>query len=122
MATVKDQIDRLLQIRERRRALAAEDKELVEEWEGLEGQMIAGLDSQGMTRVSSAAGTAVISEQVVPMVEDWDAALAYMRENDMLYLLQRRMATGAYREIVEASGEVPGVKPLTKRSINLRSA
>lgn len=118
---VSEIIARMLTVREERQQIAARDKELVEEWENLEGQLIQDLDGQGMTRASSALGTAVISELTVPLVEDWDAALAYMRDNDMLYLLQRRIATGAFREIVEGGGGVPGVKPVPKRSISLRS-
>lgn len=118
---ISEVIQKMLEVRDRRAELAAEEKTLVEEWERLEALLIQDLDGQGMTRASSALGTAVISELTVPLVEDWDAALAYMRDNDMLYLLQRRIATGAFREIVEGGGGVPGVKPVPKRSISLRS-
>lgn len=132
--TIAQLMSRLFEIREERKQLALRDKELVEEWEGIEGVLLAKLDEQGSVRISSKDGTASIGKQVLPLVEDWDAFYGYIKENDAFHLLQRRPATNAYRELLEADsaahqGEedsdrppvVPGVRPIEKRSINLRA-
>lgn len=113
---------RMFEIREEKRAMAKREKELNEEWEKLESTLMYRLDEQGSLSVSSKAGTAGISEDVVPIVEDWDSFEGYMKENDALYMLQRRIAVGAFRELVKAGQEVPGLRAVTKRSISLTAS
>lgn len=120
-ATIADLIAKMFEIRERRQAISKEDKELIEEWEGLQAKVLDNLDGQGATRVSSALGTAVITEDLVPQVNDWDALYSYIRDNDAFHMLQRRVATAAYRELREGGHDVPGIAPLKKRSISLRA-
>lgn len=127
--SVSEIMARLFEIRAERKELSNRDSELVEEWEGLEATLIGKMDEQGSVRVSSRLGTASISEQTLPLIEDWDAVYAYIKDNDAFHLLQRRAAVGAYRELVEAAvaagqdpeAVVPGARPITKRSINLRA-
>lgn len=113
---------RMFEIREEKRAWAKREKELNEEWERLEATLIGRLDEQGSLSVSSRAGSAGISEDDVPIIEDWDSFESYMKENDALYMLQRRIAVGAYRELVKAGQEVPGLRAVKKRSISLTAS
>lgn len=122
--SVADIVSDMLENRRRRRDLEAEIKGLNEKWRGLEQKLLQILESQGMQQVSVAGlGTASVSETVIPIVEDWDSFYQYIHDEEAYYLLQRRPATAAYRELVDASGEdaVPGVRPGIKRSISLRS-
>jgi len=45
-----------------------------------------------------------------------------MKENDALFLLQRRPAAAAYRELLESGQTIPGVEPYTQRQIGLRKS
>lgn len=132
--TISEVIAKMFEVRAARAELAVREKELVAEWEALELQLLGKLEEQGSVRVSSRAGTASINEQVLPLIEDWDAFYAYIKENDAWHLLQRRPAVNAYRELVEADsaahpGEaeserppvVPGTRTIVKKSINLRA-
>lgn len=114
-------IDRLKVLRDERRLIAARDKVLVEEADGLEAQLIARLKAEGTEMGSSKTATATLSVTPVPVVEDWDAYYAYMRENDSLHLLQRRPAVGAMNELKDAGVDVPGVRWIDKEAISLRA-
>jgi hypothetical protein len=119
---LSDVIERMLQIRAERKRLSEEDSALVEEWEGLEQYVMQRLDEEGTKSVSSNLGSAIITESEVPQVEDWDAVEKYIYDNQAVHVLQRRVATGAFRELLAAGTPIPGVKPLTKRTISLTAA
>jgi hypothetical protein len=120
--TPGDLVAKLTEVRDARRAVAARDKELVEEWRAAEAALMAVLDAQGTNKVGTPAGTATLTEDDVPLVKDWDTFLNDCRENDRLYLLQRRVATKAWKELKDNGFEVAGVETYKKRSISLRKA
>lgn len=113
-------VQRAVEVREERRTIATRDKELIAEGKSLESELLLRLDEQGMEKVSTAAGTATISEVVLPQVTDWDEFYKYMIDNDALYLLQKRPAAAAFREMQESGQSVDGVEPYTQRTIGLR--
>lgn len=115
-------IDELVQIRDRKRELEAEIKDLNERWDALKAKVMSRMDEEGSNRVSSAnGGTAILTESIVPQVVDRDEASEYILQQGALHLLQFRINTGAFREMVEAGQEVPGIMPFKKREISLRS-
>lgn len=118
--TTSEIMERMFEIRSERKTLSERDSELVQEWEKLEQILLGRFDEQGSVRVTSRQGTASISEQTLAIVEDWDAVDNYIIQNRATHLLQRRVAVGAYREMLAAGQSVPGTRPITKRSINLR--
>lgn len=120
--TTADLIARLVDIREEKRKIKAREKELNDEWRTLELEALIRLDDQGMDKASTKRGTISIGENILPQVVDWDAFGEHIIQNDALYLLQRRPAAAAYRELLESGETVPGVEPYTQRSINLRKA
>lgn len=120
--TTADLIARLVDIREEKRKIKAREKELNEEWRSLELEALIRLDDQGMDKASTKRGTISIGENILPQVVDWDAFGEHIIQNDALFLLQRRPAAAAYRELLESGEAVPGVEPYTQRSINLRKA
>ncbi len=113
-------IERLVAIREERRHFKRLDSELSKSWRDLEALLINQMDAQGVTKASTDAGTATVSETVLPKVEDWDALYAHLKETDSLYLLQKRVSSAAFREQHEAGHTVPGITPFVQRSISLR--
>lgn len=120
--TVADMMARMFAIRDRKRELEEETKALNEEWEAIEASLMAQMNEQGSTRVATGQGTAILSETIVPQVEDWESFIHWARDNDALHMIQRRVSSPAYREMVESGQEVPGLTPFMKRSINLRAA
>lgn len=117
-----DIIAELTEVRDERRRIAKRDKELVEKFRSLEMEMIVRLEEQGMTKASTDVGTASITEEVLPQVVDWEALYEYIRDNDAFYLIQKRPATSAFRELFQSGQPTPGVEKYTKKSISLRKS
>lgn len=113
-------IDAMETIRRQRAELATQDKELRAEYDILGHQVLAGLDAQNTTMTRAKTATAVISEEEVAQIDDWDAVFNYIHENGAFYLLQRRFNNAAWRELKETEGTVPGTSPLKIRKIALR--
>ena len=128
--TIGELIDKANDIREKRRALAAEDKPLETEYNELSLRIIAALDKQGTKSGSSARTTASISEAVVANVMDWDKFWALIIKHQLTQLLQHRVSDPAYRELLKLAETdkklakalaAGGVESFTKRSLNLRN-
>lgn len=119
-ATLDELIDDLTRIRAERKRIAKLDEDLVEEWRAAEGALIARLDAQKVNRVSTDSATATITEDDVPMVIDWDVVWDYIIANHASHLMQRRIATAAWRELKDAGIPTPGIDVYKKREISLR--
>lgn len=120
---LRDTIERMFQIRQERKNLSERDSQLVEEFRGLEAQVLQELRKNGGDKISfKGLGTAILSENILPNVTDWDAFYEYIQDTGSLHLLQRRVATAAYRELQETGQEIPGVETYTQAAINLRTS
>jgi len=75
-----------------------------------------------MLKASTTIGTASIVETVVPQVVDWDAVFEHIKETGDFYLLQKRPAAAAFRELHSSGQVIPGMEAYTKRSISLRKS
>ena len=115
-------IAKLVEIRDEKRRLKEREKELIEEWRTLEMEFLVRLDEQGMKKATTDDGTASITEVVLPQVVDWDAVYEHIKETGDFYLLQKRPAAAAFRELNDSGQTVPGMEPYTKRSISLRKS
>lgn len=115
-----DLIESLADLREQKRKLSDEYKKVDEQYKELEAQLLNRLDQEGAQFSGSSKHRATVSEVVVPSVTDWDAFYEYVKENDALYLFEKRVASAPWRELVESGEQIPGTEPFTKRSINLR--
>lgn len=114
--------DALWKIREKLRSQQKILDELKAEREDLELKLMAAMDAQGTEMCKGTYATAVVSSTIMPQVLDWDAFYAYIRRNNAFYLLERRPAAVAYRELMERRRKpLPGTTSFTKRSINLRT-
>ena len=118
--STSDIIQALVECRDERRRIADRDKELVAVWKGLEEELLTRLDDQGMLKATVGAGTATITETIVPNVVDWDAVYEHIGKTGDFYLLQKRPAAAAFRELQASGQEIPGIEPFNKRTISLR--
>jgi hypothetical protein len=113
---------KLVEIRDEKRRIKEREKELIDEWKKYELEFLIRLDEQGMRKASTADGTASITEVVVPQVVDWDMVYEHIQSTGDFYLLQKRPAAAAFRELHESGEVIPGMEPYTKRSISLRKS
>lgn len=117
------QIDALHENREEIRKLTKDLKKLTGAKEILEQGLLASMAAQDLEQSRGAIATATVSITTVPNVFDWEAFYDFIKETDAFYLLDRRAASVAYRELLESrEGEaIPGVQPYDKITISLRS-
>lgn len=96
--------------------------ELTKRKDAIDLELLSMMDDQDVSRISTRTHTASATELVIPTVTDWDKFYAFMKQEDALYMLQRRPLATAFREMLEArDGEaIPGVEPFVKRSVSLR--
>lgn len=114
-------IKRLHAIREEKRAIEKELKAVEERYKHLERHIMELLDKDEVTRAACKEASVGITESVHPSVEDWDKFYEYIHDNEAFYLLERRPASRACREMFELQTPIPGVVPFTKRKLTLTS-
>lgn len=112
--------NRLGGIKSRLAELSEQEKLLRAELEATTAELIAAMDAQGISLARVGNVSLSISENEVPTVEDWDAAIGYIKENDAWYLFERRMTAAAWRELRNQGIEIPGTTPYKRRTINMR--
>lgn len=119
--TVGGLIDEMKIVRDLRRDIAKQDKELSAQSDALEAQLIELMDKEGVSKSTGRQASAGISESVNFNVVDWDAFCAFMVKNKAFHLVQRRVSAPAAREIAESKGKAPaGLEAYVKRVVNLR--
>ena len=120
--TVGSLIDKIENVREKRRAIAEQDKVLAAQYAELEDAIMQRLDADGTQKASSKKATVSISEVVLAEV-NWELAWPLIAKNPQL--VQRRASDPAFRELYEQKGEKfmakYGMTPFIKRKLNLRS-
>ena len=79
------------------------------------------LDDEGLNRTANSIASVSINEDTVPDVADWDALYAHVIATGDFSLIQRRVSSTAYRELLKMGEAVPGLQPRTIRRINFRS-
>lgn len=113
-------LDEFYDLRERKRAIEAELQETKEQMEALENQILLIMDSQGVTATRGTRASVSISEVEVPTIEDWDAVVDYIKRNDAMHLLERRVSNAGWRELHESGETIPGTVPFKRRKLSLR--
>ena len=109
-------------LRDQKRDLEAQIKELDNALANNETDILAIADELGLDRFAVGKLSFSVSRNVVGNVEDWEQVHAFIKEHDAFYLLQRRLANAAYKEMLDAGDSLPGVEPFTKISLNMRKS
>ena len=120
MQPIGSLIDQFYDLRERKRELARELKEVEEQMADLEERVINAMDAQETDLSRGRRAKASISESEVPVVEDWDEFWIYVKQSDAPHMFERRPSVSAWRELREQGEEVPGTRPFKKRSLSVR--
>jgi hypothetical protein len=117
-----DLIDEMVRVRDQKRVREEQIKELNKTLNDLQARFIQSAKAAGTEYARSALGSATIVETVVPQIDDWDLVAEWIKENDALYLLHRRISSVAWKELRDMGEDIPGVEPFTKVSVSLRKA
>jgi hypothetical protein len=125
MTTVEDAVSSYLKLRNRKGALKAAYEaaagELEAKMQKFEGWFITKAQEQGVTSFKTKAGTAFLTNTDFANVADWDAALAFIKENDTYDMLERRISKRAVRAYIDEFGTVPaGITFGSRLDVNVR--
>lgn len=96
-------------------------KELRAEQDDLDYALMQKMDTEGLSRTANDIATVSISEEVVPDVVDWDLLYQHVIDTNDFSLIQRRISSTAYRELLKLGEDVPGLQPREIRRVNFRS-
>jgi len=87
--------------------------------EDYEHRLLAAMKLADTTVIENEAGTFTSSEKLMPHAKDWEAIHEYVKENHAFHLLYRQISPTAYRDLLEAGEEIPGIDSFTKYSISI---
>lgn len=123
--TVDAVIKKYMKLREKKALVEATIKEELDKIKAdmtkLEAFLKAKLDADGLTSFKTEYGTAFLTTTDFANVDDWDAVLRFIREEEAYDMLEKRVSKAAVRGYIEANKEVPpGIKYGTKLDINVR--
>ncbi len=121
MKTIGSLIDDMHANREARKHLEAQIKTLKSAYEEMELQLMDTMQEIDVSAVKGSKAAARISELTVPTIHDWNAAVEHIIATNSTHLLQRKINSVGYRELLNMGEDIPGVSPFTKRSISLIS-
>ena len=78
-------------------------------------------DKDGVDSFKTSSGTAFLTTTDFARVEDWDATLGFIKDNDAYDLLEKRVSKTAVRGYMEANKAVPsGINYGTRIDVNVR--
>ena len=120
-------IDMAVQQREVYRAqnkVAEESNKIFKEleWQTICKMEASGSDENPLLRAGGLLGSASITEEIVQNVDPdmWPSLQDYLKENDLVYLLQKRLSSKAVTDYLSSGNELPGVSPFIQKKLNLR--
>lgn len=106
----------------RRHAYEKEDAELELEQQRLKAFMLEHLNKTNTKSISTDHGTIYRSLKVKPSAADWGAIWDWMRENDGIDLLERRIKATFVKDFMEANDGAlpPGVNVIREFEVSVR--
>jgi hypothetical protein len=115
-------IDDAYLMREKRKGLDAVSKEIGKEIEETKALIREKMAELGVSAVKGTLSSASMTQSTVPIVEDFEETLKWVKEDfdNRKHLLQRRVASKAWQEMMKLEGEIPGITPFVKRDVGLR--
>jgi hypothetical protein len=116
---LSDIIDEMFKLREQKRELDAQSKEVGKQYEALALRFAEAARAAGTDYARGSLASASITTQLVPQAKDWDEIYDWIRENDAMYLLHRRIASAAWKELLDSGEEIPGIEAYEKEGVSL---
>lgn len=124
MPTVDEVVEGYIRLRDRRDEIKKRQAEELEpikaSMDKMENWLMAQLNAQHAESIRCKAGTAFKETRTSAKVEDWDATLPYILENELYHLLERRVSKTAVEEMAENGQEVPGVSLNRETVVRIR--
>ena len=120
-ANINELIEKRAEIKRETELLNVRLKDLKAAQDEIDLALIKKMDAEGLSRTANGDYSVSINEDTVPDVEDWDALYNHIISTRDFSLIQRRISSTAYKELLKLGEGVPGLSPRTIRKINFRS-
>jgi len=123
--TVDDVVALYVRLRNEKSAIATKAGEAIDVIEAkldkLEAWIKTKADEQGVTSFKTNHGTAFLTTVDYASVENWDAMLKFVKDNNAFDMFEKRVSKTAVRGYIDANKEVPsGVTYGTRIEVNVR--
>lgn len=106
---IKELLEQLSVAREAKRAADAACKQANESYDAVEKDLLGALNAAGLESVRGAGLQATRTTTTTSIIEDYDALIRYISRHKAWELLQRRLATRAVADRLEAGKRIPGI-------------
>ena len=118
---INDLIEKRAEIKRETEQLNVRLKDLKSAQDEIDLALLKKMDAEGLSRTANGDYSVSINEDTVPDVDDWDALYTHIISTRDFSLIQRRVSSTAYKELLKLGEGVPGLSPRTIRKINFRS-
>lgn len=120
--SIGDIADALFAINEKLTKANKAVTDLETEKRGIEDEMIAALEAQGIDSVKGKYATISITRSVKPQIADFEKLAAFVFRNKRLDLFERRISSKVYKELAdERKGKgVPGLTEFNAVKLSVR--
>jgi hypothetical protein len=119
--TINELIEKRAEVKQSMDSLNRELKVLRETQDHLDVLLLKKMDAEGLSRTANQQASVSINEDTVPDVTNWEEVQQYVIATEDFSLIQRRISSTAYKELLKLGEAVPGLQPRTIRRINFRS-
>lgn len=119
--TINELIKKRAEVKQSMDSLNRELKVLRETQDHLDVLLLKKMDAEGLSRTANQQASVSINEDTVPDVTNWEEVQQYVIATEDFSLIQRRISSTAYKELLKLGEAVPGLQPRTIRRINFRS-
>lgn len=117
--TLGDLADSLFTLRGEKAKIAERLKEIEGVIDQTEAKFIAKCKEQGTTVASGQLAQVSFKSVVIPKADDWAKISQYIIRHKATQLLQRRLSTSAYDELVAQGKTVPGVSTISIERVHI---
>lgn len=125
MSGMDEIIEKYIKLRDGKAQLVQKHKEKMQGIDSvltrIEAALLEEFREMGVQSVKTDAGTAYVQLRTSAGVADWDAVLAYIKENDAWDMLERRVNKSAVESFREEKNDLPpGVNWREEQVVNVR--
>lgn len=115
-----DLIDAMDRVRDQKKEIQKKVKDLDYKEKELKQLVIQAIEDSRTTGARGHRASASISRKIVPTAKDWTAVERFIYRHKELSLMEKRLSTARYRELLEERPRgVPGIETFEKVDLNL---
>ena len=112
-------IDAMTELKVQRTYHEKQAEKLATEIGNLEEIIIKMMEEQHLEKAAHGGTTVTPKEHTYAHVEDWGKFYEFIKQENYMHLLERRVSVTGYRELLQLGRAVPGVIPFVKTKLSV---